>query len=81
METMVVLYASCLRESNSSDHKQHRKYGLPYLTEFGNELERTLKIKQCKTRTKTHKYPLILTQYEKNPETRNCFQIRRQRAS
>ena len=39
-----------------------------------SEVERTLKIKQCKTRTKTHKYPLILTQYEKNPETRNCFQ-------
>ena len=29
-----------------------------YLTEFGNELERTLKIKQCKTRTKTHTIPV-----------------------
>ena len=68
----VVLYASCLRESNSSDQNSDASTsGLPigkrrsfrptneYLTEFGiAELERTLKIKQCKTRTKTHTIPV-----------------------
>ena len=36
--------------------------------------QRTLKIKQCKTEREHTQYPLILTQNEKNPETRNCFQ-------
>ena len=53
---MVVLYAGC--------HGELRKHASEHSV-------RTLKIKQCKTRTKTHKYPLILTQYEKNPAMRN----------
>ena len=50
--------------------------GKTYLTHFAVRSARTLKIKQCKTERKHTQYPLILTQYEKNPETRNCFQIK-----
>ena len=39
------------------------------------------KLNSVRQERKHTQYPLILTQYEKNPETRNCFQKRRQRAS
>ena len=59
----VVLYQSCLRESGDAPTKT---------------AHRTLKIKQCMTSTEHTQYPLILTQYEKNPAMRNYCQQRRQ---
>ena len=43
----------------------------PLVDRLAKQVERTLKIKQCMTRTKHTQYPLILTQYEKNPAMRN----------